>query len=385
MAPDIDAFDRLQELAQPYPFQHPENVTDYVCLHENDYLRLSERPEVRDAKIQAVASGKDAFLGSSVFRTGDAENPHDTFSSLVAKSMQCEDVLLTTSGWTANVGLIEAIAKPGIPVYLDQKVHASCWDGARLSAGNPVMLRHNDPNFLESRIRRFGPGIVCIDSFYSTNGAVCDLAAYVEICERSGCTLVLDEAHSFGMIGHGSGGLAVQLGLADRVPFRTTSFSKALGGHGGCIATSRKMGWYLRHWTRSMIFSSTPQASDSAAHQAALEIARSEPWLAAHVQSMAELMRANLRELGVRKLSSASQILSFDFPSIPETCRAYGLLRDRGVLASVFTPPATPTNKGLVRFSLHTRLYPADVVRASRAIADVLDELGRLSDSEVDR
>lgn len=376
---DLRAFEQLQAVSQPYPFLHPDDLTGYVCLHQNDYLRLSERDEVRAVKAEVVRSEGNSFLASTVFAGGRGAEQHQAFRSLLAMSMRAEDILLASSGWAANVGLLEALARAGTPIYLDQKAHASCWDGARLSAGRSIMVRHNDPDFLWARIRRDGPGIVCIDSYYSTTGAVCDLAAYVEICEKTGSVLVLDEAHSLGMTGAGAGGLAVELGLAERVQFRTASFSKALGGHGGCIATTRHLAWYLTHRVRSLMFSSAVLPCDSAAHRQALSIARAEPWLAGRCLEMGMLLRSELASHGVEASPSGCQIVSVAFPSVPETCKAYGLLRERGVLAAVFLPPATPEGTGLLRFSAHAHLDPADVVKAAIAVAEVVDGMGGLS------
>lgn len=378
---DLDRVDEILADSKPYPFQHPANLEDFVCLHENDYLKLSERSEVRQVKAEAVAKKGNSFLGSTIFSGGAGSDEHQAFRALLSSAMQAEDVLLFSSGWTANVGLLEAIARPGTPIYLDQKVHASCWDGARMSSGRPIMLRHNDPNFLEARIRRDGPGIVCIDSFYSTTGAVCDLAAYVDICEKTGSVLVLDEAHSLAMVGPGAGGLAVELGLADRVHFRTASFSKALGGHGGCVATTRHLAWFLTHRAHSVIFSSSVLPCDSAAHRQAMAIARAEPNLARNCLQMASLLRSELAIRGVDTGASACQIVSVQFPDCPTTCRAYGMLRDRGVLAAVFMPPATPEGTGLLRFSLHAKLVAEDVVFAASAVGEVMDKLGLSSHS----
>ena len=373
---DVDRVDEILAESKPYPFRHPDNLEDYVCLHQNDYLRLGERPEVRAAKTEAILKEGNSFLASTIFAGSSAGDEHQAFRVLLSSAMQAEDVLLLSSGWTANVGLVEAIARPGVPIYLDQKVHASLWDGARLSAGRPIMLRHNDPNFLEARIRRDGPGIVCIDSFYSTTGAVCDLAAYVEICEKTGSVLILDEAHSLAMVGPGAGGLAVQLGLAERVHFRTASFSKALGGHGGCIATTRHLAWFLTHRAHSVIFSSAVLPCDSAAHRTALAIARAEPRLAGNCLEMGRLLRSDLRAVGVDVGDSACQIVSVQFPDCPTTCKAYGMLRDRGILGAVFMPPATPAGTGLIRFSLHANLAESDMTRTAAAVGEVMQALG---------
>lgn len=367
---------RLNAL-EPYPFCHPSKQLGMVQLHQNDYLRLSSRPEVRFAKMEAIRRSNSDFLGSNLFvDSREADNEHENFRLLLRQCLQVEDVLLSTSGWAANVGLLEALCDKDTRVYLDRKCHASLWDGARLAGARCIMVRHNDPQALERRIRRDGAGIVCIDSFYSNSGAVCDLESYVEICERTGSLLVLDEAHSMGMIGEGAGGLAVACGLASRVPFRTASLSKALGGHGGMVACSAAVARYLAHRAHSHVFSTAGNPCDSAAHRVALEIARAEPELAGHTLAMGAKLRQEMTNLGIPCGLSACQLVSIQLSTEPLTAALYGKLRDRGILASVFMHPAVPYGTGLVRFSAHAQLVPEDMVRTALALAESLDELG---------
>ena len=202
------------------------------------------------------------------------------------------------------------------------------------------------------------------------------MAAYVEICERTGSVLILDEAHSLVVVGQGAGGLAVEAGVAERVHFRTASFSKAMGGHGGCIVASRQLIWYLTHRAHSILFSSSVLACDCAAHRTALSIARAEPELGRHTMAMADLFRQELSQHGISTGTSRSQIVPIEFESEQLSCRFYQLLRERGVLASVFIQPAVPVGTGMVRFSMHAELDPSEVVRAAEVAAEAMDILG---------
>jgi CAI-1 autoinducer synthase len=360
---------------EPYPFQHPSDVSSYVCLHENDYLRLSRRPEVLEARHRVLDASGSGQIASSLFSGGQGASEHELLRAALASAMQSQDTLLATSGWAANVGLIDALAAPGTPIYLDQNAHASLWDGARISQGHAVMVRHNDPESLERRIRRDGPGIVCIDSWYSSSGTVAPLAAIVDLCERHDCLLVLDEAHSFGMTGPLAGGMAVADGLAARVPFRTCSFSKALGGHGGFVAASHEMIWHLSHFQRSVVFSSATTPSDAAAHRAALQIAQAEPELAANAIAMAERFRQKLTWLGIKHIPSQCQIVSIPLEAPQLASRLYAALRDNGVLASVFLPPAIPKGTGLVRFTFHAHIDENAVDWTAQALRRALESL----------
>ncbi len=374
LIPELEIFGANGAATTTYPYPPPAHLEGYIGLHQSDYLRLSERESVQVAKAEAIRDQGNSFFGSTIFSSGNRGDEHQKFKALLCQSMQTEDILLFTSGWSANVGLIEAIAKPKTPIYLDQMVHASLVDGARLSAGQMLLLRHNDPNFLEARIRRSGPGIVAINSFYPTTGAVSDLAAYVDICERTGSVLVLDEAHSLGMVGEGAGGLAVQLGLADRVHFRTASFSKALGGHGGCVATTHQLAWFLTHRVRSAVFSSAVLLCDSAGHRQALSIAQNEPELARNCLEMAHLLRTELDLRGVGG-TSACQIVSIPLVGRATLNKASRMLRDRGVLVAVLQPGAAHEGTGRLRLSAHANLRPSQVVQAACAIADVVEAL----------
>jgi len=368
--------DWMDKAMAPYPFKHPDELEGYICLHQNDYLRLSQRPEVREAKIQAIERYGNSYLASTIFSGGGGMEEHHAFRALLADAMQSEDAVLASSGWAANVGLIEFLAKRGTPIYLDQRAHASLWSGAKLSLGRSIMVRHNDPESLERRIQRDGAGIVCVDSYCSVDGSVIDVAAYVDVCERTGSVLVLDEAHSMGMVGHGAGGLAVEAGVAERVHFRTVSFSKALGGHGGCIAASRQLTWVLTHRAHSIVFSSAALPCDSAAHRTALSIARAEPRLGSHTLEMGALLRQELAQRGIDTGPSACQIVAVEFDSEQLACEFYQALVRHGVITSVFVSPATPLGKGLVRFSTHSQLQPEEVVRAADAAAAAMTELG---------
>ena len=356
----------------PAPPEGPESCADF---HLGDYLGLSSRSEVLQAKRDAIRREGNAFLASSAFAGGSAAGEHHAFRELLARTCECEDAILAGSGGAAKVGLLQSIAREGTPIYLDQEAHASLRDGARLSRGRPILVRQGDPESLERSIRRDGAGIVCVDGYDPRSGAVADVAACVEICERTGSVLVLDETHSLLMTGECGGGLAVEAGVAERVHFRTASFSKAMGGQGGCILTSRHLAWLLSHRAHSVLFRSSALCGDSAAHRAALGIARAEPLLARTAREMASLLRRELSARGISTGRSACQIVPVEFEGAELACRFEQLLLDRGILASVLPPPAVE-GTGTVRFLVHAGIRAEQVVAAAEAAAEAMDALG---------
>jgi CAI-1 autoinducer synthase len=359
---------------EPFPFAQPSDTHNYLSLHQNDYLRLSSHPEVIAAKNSANERSGGGPMASIIY--GGDTGEHQQFREALKRCMNVGDIMLTTAGWTANVGLMEAVAAPNSPVYLDYQAHASLWDGAKLAGARIIPVRHNSPEYMERRIQRYGKGVVCIDAYYSTDGSVPDLKRYVEICEAHDCMLVLDEAHSFGMCGRDGGGLAVELGLETRIPIRTVSMSKALGGNGGFIAASEEVVWFLKHRARSVIFSSSPSPAQSAGSYAALQVALREPQRAATCLQMGALLRKYLVERGIDPGLSASQIISLYFDSDPLAAKFYGLMRDKGILVSVFTAPAVPRDTSLARFSIHSDTTPADMQRVADATAECIEKLG---------
>jgi CAI-1 autoinducer synthase len=358
----------------PFPFDQPADTHNYLSLHQNDYLRLSGHPEVVDAKNQANNRSGGGPMASIIY--GGDTGEHQQFRVALQKVLNAGDIMLTTAGWTANVGLVESLASPNSPVYLDYQAHASLWDGAKLAGAKMIPVRHNSPDHLEQRIKRYGKGVVCIDGYYSTDGSVPDLKRYVEICEEYDCMLVLDEAHSFGMTGANGGGLAVELGLETRIPIRTVSMSKALGGNGGFIAASEEVVWFLKHRARSVIFSSSPSPATSAGSLAALQIAIREPERARNCLAMGALLRKLLIERQIDPGLSASQIISLYFDQDPLAAKFYGLMRKQGVLASVFTAPAVPRDTSLARYSIHSDTTPSDMVKVADASAAALAKMG---------
>lgn len=359
---------------EPFPFEQPSDTYNYLSLHQNDYLRLSGHPEVTRAKNLANDQTAGGTMASSTFG-GDA-GEHTRFKETLKSSLNCGDILLTTAGWTANVGLVESVCKPETPVYIDYQAHASLWDGARMAGAKIVPVRHNDPDHLEQRVKRFGPGLVCIDAFYSTDGSIPDLLRYVEICENSNCLFILDEAHSFGMIGRKAGGLAVELGLEDRIPIRTVSMSKAIGGNGGFIAASEEFIWFLKHKARSVIFSSSTSPAASAGGNAAMSVLLREPHRAKRCLDMGAKLRSLLLERGIDPGWSRSQIVSLYFDQDGLAANFYGLMRRQKILVSVFTAPAVPRDTSLARFSIHCDTREEDMVRVADATAESIAKMG---------
>jgi len=358
---------------KPNPFDQPKNIANYIALHQNDYLRLGNHPLVVEARSQANEKNRDEAFLSSIY--GGNSDECEAFRLGMASCMKASDTILTTSGWAANVGLLEAITPLFKPVYIDKYAHASLYDGIKLSIGKIVVVNHNDPDHLIEKIKINGPGIVVIDGVYSTDGSISDIHRYVDICEENDCIMVLDEAHSFGIFGHG-GGLAIELDVQDRVHFRTVSLNKALGGHGGLIAGDKAMMKLVRAGCRSVIFSSATSSVSAAGHNAALSIMRNEPERAKRCLKNASYLRNRLTEIGVDTGDSQCQIVSITFKSEQGACEFYDKMKKNKILTSVFLYPAIARQCGLVRFSMHSEFTSNELDRTVASAKQVLTEMG---------
>jgi len=205
-----------------------------VVMQSNDYLSLANDKRIVTAKVDALMSQGHGDAISRVF-AHHRDDAHRTFEKRVARLTQAEDAALVMSGYNANVGIIESFAVPDMPVYIDQRAHASLWSGAISAQASARPFRHNNVTDLEQKIRKYGPGLVVIDSLYSTNGRIAPLRDIVAVVEANDCVIIVDETHSFGTHGPEGAGLVVSEGLADKVHFRTFGLSKAMAARGGII------------------------------------------------------------------------------------------------------------------------------------------------------
>jgi CAI-1 autoinducer synthase len=203
-----------------------------ILVNSNDYLALAGDPRITGAMTAALSA--QATLASGALLHGD--HPQLTFEHELARHLHAPAGILCQSGWDANAGLLQAIAGERTPVYVDYLAHMSLWSGARM-AGAPVHpFRHNDLIRLDKAIATHGPGIIAVDSLYSTNGSLAPLAELCDLAGETGCVLVVDESHSLGTHGPNGEGMAAAAGLASRIHFRIASLSKAFAGRAGFIA-----------------------------------------------------------------------------------------------------------------------------------------------------
>jgi CAI-1 autoinducer synthase len=352
----------------PAPGSHDIN------LKSNDYLDLGRNPEVIAAQVaQIQGTGNEQMMSAVFLNPGNAQWE---LEQRFAELLNAGATVMFQSGYQANTGLLESIAAAGVPIYMDQMAHASLYQGVVVAGADLRGFRHNDTEHLRRQIHAFGPGIVAIDSVYSTDGSVAPIADLLAVAEELDCALIVDESHALGTHGPQGAGLVVELGLQERVHFRTASLAKAFCGRAGLVACPREMAAYLRFTSYPSIFSSAVLPHELSAFAKTLEIVQRDDWRRARLHRNADRLRSSLAALGYNVSASASQIISLEAGSEASVVRLGSALNARGVYGAPFFAPATPKNRACIRLSVHCGLSDADVDRVVAVCAEIRTEIG---------
>lgn len=346
-----------------------------IKVRSNDYLCLAGHPHVIESEIAALRAGGHGDAVSRVWIHHERDVTGE-FEQRVARLMLAEDCVLCSSGYTANVGLIQSFAMRDAPVYLDMKAHISLHEGVVSAGARAVLFRHNDPQSLDKALAQSGPGLVCVDALYSTDGDIAPLAELVEVCERHGAALVVDETHSFGAQGPEGAGLVVALGLADRVHFRTVGLSKAVASRGGLVVASRRNIEYFRYEALPAIFSTSVMQHEVAGFDAVLDVFQTEYWRRDKLHTNHAYLKEGLDALGYNVAASKAQIIALEPGDIRQTTQLRDALEKRGVFGAIFFPPATPEKRCLIRFTVNCGLSRQDLDRIIEVCDEIRDEVG---------
>ncbi len=346
-------------------------------LRSNDYLAVGRHPAVLEAQVRELRRSGNHQMMSAVFLTPD--NPQAELEDRFAGFVRAGSTVMFQSGYQANAGLMQTIAEAGTPVYLDRIAHASLYRGALTAGADVRPFRHNDVEHLKRQVKTYGPGIVAIDSVYSTDGSLAPIADILGVAEDLGCALVVDESHSLGTHGPCGAGLVAALGLEQRVHFRTASLAKAFCGRAGLVACPSQFAHYLRFASFPTIFSSAILPHELAAFAKTLEIVQRDDWRRAKLHRNAAWLRAGLDGLGYNVSASGSQIVSLEAGTEQRIVQLADALQSRGVFGAPFFAPATAKNRACIRLSVHAGLEEAELRRILEVCSEIRDEVG-LSD-----
>lgn len=333
-----------------------------IRLDGNDYLSLTGHHEIVSAQIESLKNQQEEVVQSGIFHQED--HPSRVFEKSLASWLGKTDGVLCQSGYMANVGLLQAIADADTPVYIDMLAHASLWEGIHAARATAYAFRHNDVSHLRRQIQAHGPGIVVVDSVYSTTGALCPLEAVVQTAEEHGCIIIVDESHSLGTHGPGGSGLCQALGLSDRVHFITASLAKAFAARAGYFTVPSNSHWqryYFLSESFPNIFSSSLLNHEIAALSATLRVIQGSDHARQTLQSHTVRMRQFLNEMGYPIHQGTEQIIALEVGSEPAVDAVRNALESRGIVGAIFCAPATASQRAMVRLTLNAGLTEVEL------------------------
>jgi 8-amino-7-oxononanoate synthase len=322
-----------------------------VMIGSNNYLGLTNHPKVREAAIEATRHFGTSCTGSR-FLNGTLAW-HLELEKRLAEYVNKEAALVFSTGYQTNLGTISSLMGRGDYVITDKEDHASIVDGCRLSFGTMKRFRHNDMRDLD-RVLAGLPSeagkMVVVDGVFSMGGDIAPLPEIIPLCKKHGARLMVDDAHSIGVLGGGKG-TATHLGVSDDVDLVMGTFSKSFASLGGFIAGSEPVIHYIQHHARSLIFSASMPASNVAAVSAALDVMIAEPERIQRVNQIGDRMRREFRNLGFKIGPSQTPIIPVIIGDMYATFLIWKLLFEEGVYTNPVIPPAVAPNESRLRTS----------------------------------
>jgi len=322
-----------------------------IMIGSNNYLGLTVHPKVREASIEAVRQYGTSCTGSR-FLNGNLVM-HQELEERLADFMGRERALVFSTGYQTNLGTISALIDRGDIVITDRDDHASIIDGCQLSRGEMRRFRHNDMQSLERILERCDPQagkLVVVDGVFSMGGDIAPLPELIPICQKHGAKLMVDDAHSVGVLGQGRG-TAAHFGIEEGIDITMGTFSKSFASLGGCIVGDEPVIHYIRHAARALIFSASMPPANVAACLAALDIMETETWRYERLDEIAAKMKEGFQSLGFRTGPTETPIIPILVGDQTQTLLLWKALFDAGIYTNAVVPPGVAPNDSRLRTS----------------------------------
>ncbi len=344
--------------------QEPE-----LDLAGNDYLGLARDKRVAGAAAAAALRWGAGATGSRL--VSGTTDVHAELEQELARFCGTQAALVFSSGFTANLGAVTALSGADSAIVTDKYIHASLIEGCRLSRSDIAAVAHSDPSAFKHALatRRKPRALVVTDSVFSVDGDIAPLEQLAAVCREHGASLLVDDAHGFGVLGEGGRGAVHAAGLSSAPDVVTTiTLSKSLGAQGGAVLGPRRVIKHLVDTARSFIFDTALAPASAAAALAALNALKAEPELATKVTEAAGNLAHQLKAAGFRVGLPDAAVISVQAPS-PEAAVTWAAeCADQGVRVGCFRPPSVPDGISRLRLTARADLTEADVDRAVAVI-----------------
>lgn len=348
-----------------------------IMLGSNNYLGLTHHPKVLEAAQRALHKYGAGCTGSR-FLNGTLDL-HLQLEDALARFLKKEAVIVFSTGYGANLGLISGLVGRGETVFLDKLDHACIVDGARLSYGETQRFNHADHKALGRQLEKHGTtngSMIIVDGVFSMEGTIADLPELVRLKQKHGAVLAVDDAHALGVIGPNGEGTGAHWNLQDEVDIVAGTFSKSLASVGGFVASTYNTIDYLKHHSRPFIFTASLPPANTAGVLAALEVMQQEPERREHLWAVTRRWQEGLRGLGYDIGETKTPIVPVLIGPMDKTFTFWRKLYDAGVFTNPVVAPAVPPSQCRLRTSLIATHTEAQIDQALESFAKIGKELG---------
>lgn len=350
-----------------------------LMLGSNSYLGLTNHPKIKEAARAAVEKYGTGCAGSR-FLNGTLDI-HLELEAALGKLVNKEAVLLYSTGFQVNLGVISALVGKGEYVIGDKSNHASIVEGCLLAQGKFFRFPHKDMAALENRLQQLEPEagkLVVVDGVFSMEGDIIQLPELCRLAAKHNAAVMVDDAHAIGVLGKNGAGTASHFGVTGQVQLIMGTFSKSLASLGGFIASDAATIDYLKHHSRALIFSASMSPANAAAVMAALQIMCQEPERIAQLWNNTERMKQGLLHLGFDLGDSQTPILPVYCRGLLPTFKLCKRLQEEGVFVNPVVSPAVLPGDELIRVSLMATHTDKQIDFALEKLGKVGKELGLL-------
>lgn len=324
-----------------------------LMFGSNSYLGLSDDPRLKEAAIAAIKKYGSSCSGSR-FLNGTLDI-HQELEEKLAKFVGKDEAVTYSTGFQVNLGVVSCLGFRGGFIFLDALDHACIIDGSRLSFSEVRKFAHNDMEALEKKLALVpldAPKLIVVDGVYSMEGDIAPLPKIVELCEKYNANVMVDDAHAFGVIGENGSGTASHFGLTDKTDLIMGTFSKSFGSLGGFIAGDKEVINYLKHNSRSLIFSASMTPAAVAAASKALDIMIEEPERRENLWKVTRHAQEAFKANGFDTGHTQSPIIPLFVRDTLKAMKIVTLAYQQGVFITPVIAPAVPENDVLIRFAL---------------------------------
>ena len=365
-----------------YPYFRPissEQDTEVVMngkpvlmFGSNCYTGLVNDPRIKDAAIEATRKYGTGCAGSP-FLNGTLDL-HKKLEARIAEYIGKEDVMIYSTGFGVNLGVVSTLTGREDYILWDDRDHASIIEGRRLSFSKQFKYKHNDMESLEKQLQRCEPDkvkLIVTDGVFSMEGDVANIPEIVRLAKKYNASVMVDEAHAIGVFGEGGRGITHHFGATKDVDLIMGTFSKSFASLGGFIATDKEITNFLRHHSRSYIFTASITPASTAAALKAIDIMIEEPWRQEHLWDITNYALEGFRNMGAEIGNTSTPIIPLFIRDNFKTFSITHDLLEEGIFVNPVVSPAVAPEDTLIRFSLMATPTKEQVTHALEAIQKV--------------